>query len=248
MTPPRFDVSLDELCERYRLNADALARLRIFGAMLAEDPLAPTTVRQPERIRDDHFADSLVALELARVRTAPAVADLGSGAGIPGLPLAIALPNTEVWLVESNGRKCEFIERAAAAMQLENAHVVNARAEAWPDRRSPVHLVTARALAALDVVAEYAAPLLTIGGALVAWRGKREPQAEAEGAAAARILGLSVDEPLRVWPYDGAEHRYLHVMSKVMETPARFPRRAGMARKRPLGAARQRLTESTDSF
>ncbi len=106
--------------------------------MLAEDPLAPTTVRQPERIRDDHFADSLVALELARVRTAPAVADLGSGAGIPGLPLAIALPNTEVWLVESNGRKCEFIERATAAMELENAHVVNARAEAWPDRRSPV--------------------------------------------------------------------------------------------------------------
>jgi 16S rRNA (guanine527-N7)-methyltransferase len=248
VTPQRFDVSLDGLADRYRLDAAAVARLRTFGAMLAGDPLAPTTVRQPERIRDDHFADSLVALELARVWTAPRIADLGSGAGIPGLPLAIALPNTEVWLVESNGRKCEFIERAAALMRLENAHVVNARVEAWPEGRSRIDLVTARALASLDVVAEYAAPLLTIGGALVVWRGRREPQVEAKGTAAAGILGFSVDEPLRVRPYDGAEHRYLHVMSKVMETPARFPRRAGMARKRPLGAAGTRLTESTDSF
>lgn len=238
MRTPRFDVSLDELAGRYRLTTAAVARLRMFGEMLADDPLAPTTVRQPARIRDDHFADSLVALELARVRTAAAIADLGSGAGIPGLPLAIALPEAEVWLVESNGRKCAFIERATALMQLENAHVVNARAEAWPDGRSCVELVTARALARLDVVAEYAAPLLTVGGALVAWRGKREPQVEAEGAAAARILGLAVDEPLRVWPYDGAEHRYLHVMSKVMDTPSNFPRRAGMAQKRPLGVAR----------
>jgi 16S rRNA (guanine527-N7)-methyltransferase len=248
VTPQGFGASLDELAGRYRLDADAVARLRMFGAMLADDPLAPTTVREPERIRDDHFADSLVASELVRVRTAAAIADLGSGAGLPGLPLAIALPDTEVWLVESNRRKCEFIERARVLMRLENAHVVNGRAEAWSDGRSRMDLVTARALASLDVVAEYAAPLLTIGGALVVWRGKRERQVEADGTAAARILGFSVKEPLRVRPYDGAEHRYLHVMSKVMETPARFPRRAGMARKRPLGAAGPCLTESTDSF
>ena len=237
MTPRRFDVSLDKLAGRYRLTGPAVDRLQMFGAMLADDPLAPTTVREPERIRDDHFADSLVALELARVRAATMIADLGSGPGVPGLPLAIALPDAEVWLVESNGRKCQFIERAAALIGVENARVVNARAETWPEGRVRMQLVTARALAPLDVVAEYAAPLLTIGGALVAWRGKREPQVEAEGSAAAEILGLSVDEPVRVRPYDGAEHRYLHVMPKVMETPARFPRRAGMARKRPLGAA-----------
>lgn len=237
MTPPGFPLALGELAARYDLTSTAVDRLRTFGEMLAADPLAPTTVREPARIRDDHLADSLVALELARVRTAATIADLGSGAGIPGLPLAIALPEAEVWLVESNGRKCQFIERAAALMGLENAHVVNARAEAWPDGRSRLQLVTARALAPLAVVAEYAAPLLTVGGALVAWRGKREPKVEADGAVAARILGLSVDEPVRVRPYGAAEHRYLHVMPKVMETPARFPRRAGMARKRPLGAA-----------
>ncbi len=247
MTPPRFDGSLGELAERFQLPAPAVARLQLFAAMLADDPLAPTPVREPARIRDDHFADSLVALELAPVRTATTIADLGSGAGIPGLPLAVALPSAELWLLESNARKSEFIERATALMGLENAHVVNARAEAWPDGRDRMQLVTARALAPLDVVAEYAAPLLTFGGALVAWRGKREAQVEAEGAAAAKMLGLSADEPVRVHPYDGAEHRYLHVMSKVMETPARFPRRTGMARKRPLGARAPRLTEDADS-
>jgi 16S rRNA (guanine527-N7)-methyltransferase len=247
MTPLGFDVSLGGLAERFQLPAPAIERLQLFGAMLADDPLAPTTVREPKRIRDDHFADSLVALEYAPVRTATTIADLGSGAGVPGLPLAIALPSAEVWLVESNARKCEFIERATGLMGLENAHVVNARAEAWPDGRGRMQLVTARALAPLDVLAEYAAPLLTLGGALVAWRGKREARVEAEGAAAAKMLGLSVDEPARVHPYDGAEHRYLHVMSKVMETPAKFPRRAGMARKRPLGTVAPRLTEDADS-
>jgi 16S rRNA (guanine527-N7)-methyltransferase len=237
----RFDASLDAVAVRYDLSEGTIDRLRILGHLLATDPLAPTTVREPERIRDDHLADSLVALELSCVRAANSIADLGSGAGVPGLPLAIVRPDAEVWLVESNGRKCRFIERAVELLDVGNAHVAHARAETWPDGLGRFDLITARALAPLDVVAEYAAPLLTLGGALVAWRGKREPQVENDAAIAAEILGLSVPESTRVRPYDGAENRYLHVMSKVMETPARFPRRAGVARKRPLGA---RATES----
>ena len=181
-----------------------------------------------------------MALELgAGADAATTIADLGSGAGIPGLP-ARGRPSERGTVVslESSQTLANpwFIERANDAHgPRQNVHVVNARAEAWPDGRGRMQLVTARALAPLDVVAEYAAPLLTIGGALVAWRGKREAQVEAEGAAAAKMLGLSGDEPARVHPYDGAEHRYLHVMSKVMETPATVPpRRTGMARKRPL--------------
>ena len=240
MTSPRLGVSLAPLAERYHLDDIAVDRLCILGGLLADDPLAPTTVREPERIRDDHLADSLVALELAQVQAARTVADLGAGAGIPGLPLAVALPDSEVWLIESNGRKCQFIERAARMMGLTNARVVNTRAEVWPEGRSRMELVTARALAPLDVVAEYAAPLLDLGGNLIAWRGKREPEVEARAIAAAKILGLSVDEPIQVRPYDGAENRYLHVMSKVMETPERFPRREGIARKRPLGSSSDR--------
>jgi 16S rRNA (guanine527-N7)-methyltransferase len=120
---------------------------------------------------------------------------------------------------------------------LDNAEVVNARAEEWSGGIGHFDAVTARALAPLSVVAEYAAPLLRIGGTLVAWRGKREPGVEADAQAAAEILGLSVEAPLQVFPYPAAEHRFLHLLTKVSATPPRFPRRPGMARKRPLGRA-----------
>ena len=236
MTPSGSGVSLDELAARYDLPNRAVDRLRNLGAMLADDPLAPTTIREPARIRDDHLADALVALELPPVRAATRIADLGAGAGIPGLPLAVALPDAAVWLVDSASRKCQFIERAIERLGLKNAHVIRARAESWADGRDRVDLVTARALAPLDVVAEYAAPLLEVGGTLVVWRGKREPQAERAGEIAANKLGLVAAEPVRVWPYPAAAHRYLHPMSKVLATPPGFPRRPGMARKHPLGA------------
>jgi 16S rRNA (guanine527-N7)-methyltransferase len=234
---PEFGPSLGGLAERYGLDAEAVRRLRLFGSLLVHDNLAPTTVRAPARVRDDHLADALVGLEVPQIRAAAAVADLGAGAGIPGVPLAITLPVARVTLVEGNNRKCEFIARAIKLLGLENAHVVHARAETWTDGVGDCDVVTARALGPLDVLAEYAAPLLRLGGVLVAWRGRREPEAEADGARAAEILGLDVHDPVRVSPYKGAEHRYLHVMTKVKETPPRFPRRDGVARKRPLGRA-----------
>jgi 16S rRNA (guanine527-N7)-methyltransferase len=223
------------MAEFYALPAGAVAQLTALVAVVAGDPHAPTTVHEPQAILDDHLADSLVALQLPPVRQARVIADLGAGGGFPGLPLAIALPEARVWLVESVGRKCAFIDATAAALGLDNAAAVNDRAETWAAGIGGCDLVTARALAPLDVVAEYAAPLLRVGGHLVAWRGKREAEVEAKSLRAAEILGLSVEEPLRVVPYPGAEHRHLHVMSKVRETPGRFPRRPGMARKRPLG-------------
>jgi 16S rRNA (guanine527-N7)-methyltransferase len=96
-------------------------------------------------------------------------------------------------------------------------------------------LVTARAVGDLAVLAEYAAPLLRLGGALVAWRGGRDPRVEAQAGKAADELGLTVLSPIKVAPYSQARQRHLHVMLKAAETPARFPRRPGMAAKRPLG-------------
>jgi 16S rRNA (guanine527-N7)-methyltransferase len=226
---------IGELARRYDLPGAAAAQLEALLSLVAADATAPTSVTEPERIVDDHLADSLVALELEPVRRAREVSDLGTGAGFPGLPLAIAMPTARVRLVESNGRRCEFIARAVEACGLHNADVVHARAEAWPEGIGSSDVVTARALAPPDVVAEYAAPLLRGGGSLVIWRGRRDREAEAAAERAAVQLGLHVQEPQRVAPYEGIEHRYLHVMSKVRDTPARFPRRPGMAQKRPLG-------------
>lgn len=207
---------------------------------VASDSEAPTTVTERAGILRDHLADSLVALDLSEVRGARAIADLGAGAGFPGLPLAIALPAARVSCVESNGRKCAFISRAAEACGAANAMAVHARAEDWAAGLGACDLVTARALAPLAVVAEYAAPLLAMGGWLVAWRGRRDDADEAAGAKAAAELGLEPGPVIAVEPYPGALHRHLHVMRKVAATPARFPRRPGMARKRPLGGASDR--------
>jgi 16S rRNA (guanine527-N7)-methyltransferase len=225
-----------ELAQRFALPPGASEQLGVLLRLLTEDPYAPTSVRDPAQAINDHLADSLVALELRPVRGAASIADLGAGAGLPGLALAIARPEAEVALVESNRRKCEFIARAATLCGLTNATAVPERAEAWEEGRERFELVTARALAPLPVVAEYAAPLLRVGGALLAWRGRLDPAAEAGNRAAAAELGLRYEEAARVEPYPGAASRHLQLLVKVQPTPARFPRRPGMARKRPLGA------------
>ena len=116
---------IEALARSYGLDPTAEARLETLLEALTRDPLAPTSVRDPTQALNDHLADSLVALELAEVRAASLIADLGAGAGLPGLALAIALPSAEVDLVESNRRKCEFIARAAGACGVANAEVVN---------------------------------------------------------------------------------------------------------------------------
>jgi 16S rRNA (guanine527-N7)-methyltransferase len=213
------------------------ARLDALLALIASDPTAPTSVRDPAEARDVHIADSLSAMDLEPVARATAIADLGAGAGFPGLVLAAALPEAHVTLVEAASRKCAFLRRAVAAMALENADVVHARAEDWPDGVGRHDLVTARALDALPVLCEYAAPLLAIGGALVAWKGARDPGEEGDGAAAASEVGLEFVEVRPVKPYAASRDRHLYLYSKVRTTPNRYPRRAGIARKRPIRAS-----------
>ena len=129
----------------------------------------------------------------------------------------------------------KYLRRAAEG--LANVTVVHARAEELTER---FDVVTARAVAALPVLCEYAAPLLDDRGVLVAWKGE-VPETEAEdGRAAAAELGLEPLEVRPVAPYRGAGKRTLHVFRKVAPTPQRFPRRAGMAVKRPLGIRRPR--------
>jgi 16S rRNA (guanine527-N7)-methyltransferase len=217
------------------LSQGQVAQLGALLELIESDEHAPTTVRSAERAVDIHVADSLTALDLDPVRSAAHIADLGSGSGFPGLALAVALPCVEVALVESQRRKCNFLERACAHAEIENALVVCSRVEEWSEGLGRNDVVVARALAAQPVVLEYAAPLLRMRGALVDWRGRRDSAQEAEAACAAEQLGLRLLEIRRTQPYEGARDHHLHVFEKVSDTPARFPRRAGVARKRPLG-------------
>ena len=228
---------LEALAARYALSSDTAGALERLLALLHADPTAPTTLRDPAAAVDAHLADALVALELDAVRGARRIADLGAGAGFPGLVLAAALPEASVALVEANGRKCRFLARAAEDMGLANTEIVDARAESWAEGIASRDLVTARAVAPLAVLVEYAAPLLAPAGALVAWKGRRDPEEERDGSAAAQVTGLELREVRPVRPWNGAEHLHLHLYVKVASTPNRYPRRPGMASKRPLRAS-----------
>jgi 16S rRNA (guanine527-N7)-methyltransferase len=210
-------------------------------AALAAEPDPHTTVADPEAAREVHVADSLSGLEVPELAAASRIADIGAGAGFPGLVLAIALPRAEVDLIESAGRKTAVIDRLIQTAELSNARSVTARAEdfarmpaALGGGREAYDAVTARAVGPLAVLVEYAAPLLREGGVLVAWKGARDAVEEGAGAAAADKLGMAVKGVVPVRPYPSSENRHLHVFRKIAPTPPEFPRRAGMARKRPL--------------
>jgi 16S rRNA (guanine527-N7)-methyltransferase len=184
-----------------------------------------------------HVADSLTGLEFEQLATAPRIADIGSGAGFPGLVLAVALPNARVDLIESVGRKCDFIQRAIDDAGIANARVINARSEdlAGGEGREAYAAVTARAVGRLSTLAELASPLLQDGGVLVAWKGKRDADEEAQLESAAEALAMRPEEIRHVGPSAGSDHRHLHLIRKSGPTPSNLPRRAGMAKKRPYG-------------
>jgi 16S rRNA (guanine527-N7)-methyltransferase len=205
--------------------------------LLAEERASVSSVTDPGRAWKVHVADSLTGLEVPALRDATRIADIGSGAGFPGLALAAALPNAQVDLIESVGRKCEFVRRAIDAAGIANTRVLNLRSEdlASDEGRGAYEAVTARAVGRLSTLAELASPLLKEGGVLVAWKGKRDPDEEAQLADAADLLAMRPDQILSAGPYAGSEHRHLHVITKVGPTPEKLPRRPGMAKKRPLG-------------
>jgi 16S rRNA (guanine527-N7)-methyltransferase len=216
-----------ELAARWGVDPEPLERML---AALAAEPDPPTTLADPVA---GHLADSLSALP--ELPPAPGLlADVGAGAGFPGLVLAAALPATRVVLLESQRRHAAVAERLAAAAGLRNVSVVAARAEEWVEGLGACDVVTARAVAPLAVLVEYAAPLLALGGRLVAWKGARDAAEERAGEAAAAELGLTPLRVVAVHPFPDAHSRHLHLFEKSAPTPDRYPRRAGMARKRPL--------------
>jgi 16S rRNA (guanine527-N7)-methyltransferase len=176
-----------------------------------------TAIAGPAEARRVHLDESLAALPFVRRYEGPVV-DVGSGGGAPGIPLAAALPDREVVLLEATRRKCDFLE--SVAREFPNLRVVCGRAEEQPAEQFGV--AVAKALAPPPVAAEWCLPLVARGGAAILLVG---PSADAEAVArvSARLGG---GEP--------EEHPGLLVLSKVAATPAGFPRRPGIARKRPL--------------
>jgi 16S rRNA (guanine527-N7)-methyltransferase len=184
-----------------------------------------------------HVADSLTGLDVPELATAQRIADVGAGAGFPGLALAVALPSAQVDLIESIGRKCTFMQLAIDEAGIPNATVLNTRSEdlAAADGRETYDIVTARAVGRLSTLAELASPLLKPNGLLIAWKGKRDQEEEEELARASEPLAMRPESILKVGERAGSQHRHLHVVRKSGPTPANLPRKPGIAKKRPKG-------------
>ena len=184
-----------------------------------------------------HFVDSLSCLRGGHLDGELRVLDLGTGAGFPGLPLAIVRPDLTLALLDATRRKVEFVEETIRALTLPNARGLVGRAEALgrdPAHRGRYDRVVTRAVSALPVLVELALPLLRVGGQLVAQKARLdEAELEAGGRAAATVGGRVTALERFALPVLG-DPRALVVVEKTRETPARFPRREGTPAKHPL--------------
>ena len=197
--------------------------------------------REQERLWERHLDDALGLAAIRQPKPAERWADLGSGAGLPGLPLAVAYRATSFTLIDAQRRRVEWIERTAAALGLTNMTAVHARLEDYgqsPARQS-FDVATARALGPLPVVAELGLPLLTIGGQLLVPRGQPDPAELEQAADACEQLGGRIDDviPNPSSPIDRVG--FVVMMAKIAATSPRFPRRSGVPARTPLGQQRK---------
>jgi len=195
-----------------------------------------TAVTSTKGILNVHFLDSLWLMNLPEMQAAHTLIDIGSGAGFPGLPLAIANPQIEVCMLEANNKKAAFISAMAEELSLANALVICQRAEdaGRTALRDQYDVAVARAVGSLSEVLEYTLPLVKVGGHVLLQRGAREEGDDAAAKKAAAMLGGSLQRISPADPYPEARNLNIWVWEKETATPAKYPRRPGVPRKRPL--------------
>jgi len=195
-----------------------------------------TAITDPTEIAIKHFLDSLTCLQIRDIAPGERVADIGSGAGFPGLVLAIIRPATYT-LIEATKKRAAFLQRAAEALGIPDTTVIPSRAEEVgqnPDHREAYHLVLSRAVAPLAVLLEYGLPLTRLGGHFIAYKGPAVDE-ELDGCGnALRTLGGRIARILRFALPREMGRRTLIQVEKTAPSPPRYPRRPGIPAKRPL--------------
>jgi 16S rRNA (guanine527-N7)-methyltransferase len=226
------------------LDDGQLDRFRRFRDLLldANTRVNLTAISDPAEVVTRHFLDSLTCLlgvaQDQRARPLRLL-DIGSGAGFPGIPLAIAVPAWRVTSLEATGKKARFQQEAVASLGLENVIVLTGRAEEFarkPEHRGRYDVVTARAVAALPTLLEYCCPFARAGGRVIAPKKGDLEDEVAAGAMAASLLGAKLLAPISVTIPPLADGRVLLVAKQKQPCPQQYPRPAGAPAKRPLGA------------
>ena len=222
------------------LKAEQLSLLRRYAELLAGYSEANVIgTKEVSGIVLDHVLDSLSCFALQGVELEGKLIDVGSGGGLPGIPIAIARPDLAVTALEATEKKVKFLRHAQASLQLQNLKVVNRRAEEAGKQvglRDSYDVAVSRALASLPVVVEYCAPFIGEGGRILAMKGRLEQDERAAGERAARRLQAELHEVahVRLRPELEQKQRQIVVFRKTGSTPTGYPRRVGLAKKRPI--------------
>ena len=196
-----------------------------------------TRITEPLDVAVKHFGDSFFLLKPGLIPAGARVADIGTGAGVPGIPLAIMRPGLRVVLVDSLRKRTVFLTEAVERLELANVEVVWSRAEDLghkPDFRERFDVVLARAVASLNVLTELCLPLVKKGGAFLALKGPRAQEELAQAQAAIALLGGGGEALLEAELPIQPELRTILWIHKRKPTPAKYPRKAGLPERTPL--------------
>ncbi|MDX1437983.1 MAG: 16S rRNA (guanine(527)-N(7))-methyltransferase RsmG [Anaerolineales bacterium] len=196
-----------------------------------------TAIRSPEEIRIKHFLDSLSCLLVMLGTPMGAVIDVGSGAGFPGIPLKVLCPSIKLVLVESIGKKADFLRHMVRELNLEGVEVCQDRAEnlaKQPAHREQYDWAVARAVARTPALMEYLLPFVRVGGSALALKGESGPAEAQQAEKAIQLLGGRLTQILPVALSGVTEERFLVMVKKIAATPENYPRRVGIPTKRPL--------------
>ncbi len=233
----KFRRGLDEL--GIALSEAQIERFFLFGQMLLEGNRRTnlTAITEPDEVMTKHFLDSLCLVKAVPEPAGRRVIDVGSGAGFPGIPLAIAFPEAELVLVDSVGKKTAFEQAVVDALKLSNVTVAQGRVENLAKDsayRQQFDLCVSRAVADLAVLAEYSLPFVRLGGQMIAYKGDAVDTECARAQKAVSLLGGETAQVIHYTLPGTADARSLVCVDKREMTPDRYPRNAGKPAKRPL--------------
>lgn len=219
-----------------KIEDNQLNQFSLYGELLVEwnEKINLTSITDPEEIMVKHFLDSLT---LAQWVQGNDVADIGTGAGFPGVPLKIILPNKNFSLVDSLAKRLDFLQELILKLGLNKVNTIHARAEDFgrdTQFRGQYDTVVSRAVARLPVLLEYAIPVLKVGGVFLAAKGSQAEEEIKESGNALTILGARIKDIKKFNLGEGAEHRSIVIIEKIKETPRQYPRKAGTPSKNPL--------------
>ena len=220
--------------------SDLPDKLGMYLALLKEwnSRMDLTAVTDDEETVDKHFIDSLIVLKTELISRDVKLIDVGTGAGFPGMVLAMACPEMKVTLLDSQQKRLSFLQAVAEKTEVKNVSMVHARAEDGARKaefREKYDIAAARSLAPMNVLCEYLLPYVSVGGCALCWQGPALQNELESGRKAAHLLGGRMEMPVPCAVYGREWEHMILPIRKVQHTAAVYPRKAGIPKNKPLG-------------